>query len=111
MKKENETMTKPIHFLHITDTHLNKPTIKQKFLNDPVHNLQRVFDDVYNFETKISFIVISGDLVHEGDEEDYRFIRRFLDEQSERLGVPIYVGLGNHDHRSSFRVGYLNEVP
>lgn len=105
-------MTSPAtYFIHITDTHIKAPTGKP-FLNlDTSAKLRAIFAAVRDLSITPSFFVISGDLTHEGDLEDYRHLKALLDEESTSFGVPVFVALGNHDHRAPFREGYLGEAP
>ena len=48
----------------------------------------------------LDFIVISGDLVHEGEEVDYHQFKKILDES--RIQVPVLLALGNHDNKEAF---------
>lgn len=102
----------PIKFVHLTDTHMNAPQTQNAFapfkLADKV---RQVFSHIRQKRIEPAFVVITGDLSHEGNTEDYAYIRSLLDEGSELLGVPVYVVLGNHDHRAPFREGYLQETP
>jgi Icc protein len=52
-------------------------------------------------------IVLTGDLVHEGTEEDYQYLRRMIEQ--ERAGIPVIPVLGNHDLKACFYRGYLGE--
>ncbi len=98
---------KQINFAHLSDTHLNHDG-KEGFLhNNTTDNLRKAFDRLQGLPQKMDFVVITGDVAHEGDEEDYRFIRELLDEYQQKLGVPILVTLGNHDNRQAFYKGYL----
>ncbi|MEK3914185.1 metallophosphoesterase [Paenibacillus sp. FSL H7-0331] len=101
-----------VSFIHVTDTHLNVPG-KESIFNkvNMADKLKGVFDHVRASKQKPAFILITGDLVHEGDKEDYAYYRKLIDEASESIGVPVYVTLGNHDHRAPFREGYLGEQP
>lgn len=99
-------------FVHITDTHLNAPGKNNQFPN--ANHFEKVKQTIRHIrETGVDpeFVLITGDLVHEGDAEDYFFVRSLFDEASEQLGAPIYVTLGNHDHLPAFRQGYLGELP
>lgn len=52
-------------------------------------------------------ILITGDLTHDGDEEDYKYLK---DQFTEALPeTPVFCTIGNHDIRSAFRLGFLNE--
>lgn len=98
--------------VQISDTHLANSTGAQQNpqTHDPLTKLKWVFDDI---QTHISAerIVITGDLVHEGNAADYAQLRTFLDQKSQSLGIPISVTLGNHDRRAAFHQGFLNEPP
>ncbi len=103
-------VSSPMYFIHITDTHLNAPT-KNSFLKlDTAGNLRTVLGQIRHLSIQPTFVVITGDLAHEGDAEDYRFIKQMLDEESAALGAPILVALGNHDHRDAFNEGYLGNA-
>ena len=54
-------------------------------------------------------IVLTGDLVHEGTEEDYRLLRRMVDRECQ--GIPVIPVLGNHDFKAAFYRGYLGREP
>ncbi|MNW42369.1 3',5'-cyclic adenosine monophosphate phosphodiesterase CpdA [compost metagenome] len=100
----------PVRFIHITDTHLNAPESKSLFKQaDMADKLRNVFSHVKASQCKPSFVLITGDLTHEGNKEDYAYLRSLVDEASTALEVPIYVALGNHDHRAAFREGYLGQ--
>lgn len=51
--------------------------------------------------------MLTGDLVHEGTEEDYRYLRELI--ERERGGIPVIPVLGNHDFKQAFYRGYLGE--
>lgn len=101
---------KPISFIHLTDTHVNAPGSSEVFAKfGMADKLRRVLRHIEAGE-RPAFIIITGDLVHEGQVEDYRYLRDILDEASRELSIPIHVVLGNHDHRVPFREGYLHEA-
>ncbi|MBB6694042.1 metallophosphoesterase [Cohnella xylanilytica] len=100
-------------FIHLTDTHMNAAG-KQDGLFAKVHmadNVRKVINHAKESGIEPAFVLITGDLSHEGDAADYAYIRTVLDECSERIGAPVHVVLGNHDHRGPFREGYLMEAP
>lgn len=102
----------PIYFAHLTDIHINAPAKNNPLFGiDMTAKLRAVFEDLRGLKTKPSFILISGDLTQDGDLEDYRHLKRIIGEESEKSGIPVYVGLGNHDSRAAFREGYLGEAP
>jgi Icc protein len=101
----------PVFFVHLTDIHISAPDKKPLFGLEMSDKLHAVFAEIRGLRTQPSFVVISGDLTHDGDLEDYRFLRKLLDEEGQALGIPIHVALGNHDFREPFREGYLGEAP
>lgn len=97
----------PLTFIHLTDTHLNAPSNGSFLQMDAIGQLREVVRHIQSMPFKPAFAVISGDLAHEGSVDDYRFIRDLLEHESQALGVPILVALGNHDHRAPFNEGFL----
>jgi len=88
-------------FVHITDTHL--PT--HIFYPDPlsltdtteVQDLREVIDDINLIDPE--FVLLTGDLVNEGEMEDFENRRVYTKAQKllEELKVPVYLTSGNHD--------------
>jgi 3',5'-cyclic-AMP phosphodiesterase len=101
----------PIFFVHLTDIHISMPDKKPLFGLEMSDRLKAVFAEIRGLRTKPAFVVISGDLTHDGNLEDYRFLKKLLDEEEQALGIPIHVALGNHDFREPFREGFLGEAP
>lgn len=101
----------PFHFVHITDTHVNAPHRTGLYNRSMGNHLRQIFAHVKASGVRPAFFVITGDLVHEGDAEDYHFLRQLLEEETSAFGVPALVCLGNHDHRSPFREGFLDAAP
>ncbi|MDQ0894676.1 Icc protein [Agromyces ramosus] len=54
-------------------------------------------------------IVFTGDLADKGEPEAYARIRRIVDPVAERLGAQVIWVMGNHDDRTAFRRGLLDE--
>jgi Icc protein len=98
----------PLFFAHLTDTHLNAPENSSLFSLDMTAKFRQAIASLQQLEVAPAFVVISGDLAHEGIESDYRYIRKLIDEESAKMGIPFYVALGNHDHLQPFHAGYLN---
>ncbi len=55
----------------------------------------------------LDFVLITGDLIHEGDEEDYLFLKALLEKSFPDL--PVILTLGNHDRVGPFRKVFLEE--
>ncbi|CAM4466317.1 metallophosphoesterase family protein [Paenibacillus tarimensis] len=101
---------KELYFIHLTDTHVNKPGLTPMYGVEAAANMRRVFAHIRTLPVKPAFVVVSGDLTHDGDAEDYRYLRQLMNEEMTALGgVPLYPALGNHDLRGPFREGYLGE--
>ncbi|UQS86915.1 metallophosphoesterase [Nicoliella spurrieriana] len=99
--------------IQISDPHLHNSNgireMRQQYI--PNDKLQLVFDDIYRHRNDYhaALIVITGDLVHEGNQRDYQHLKTSLHFESHRLGIPIIVTLGNHDRTAEFFRGYLKE--
>ena len=100
-----------IRFAHMSDTHINHDG-KESFLKtDSVGNFKRAVDYLKRQKPCVDFVVVTGDVAHEGDVDDYRFLKKLLNEAESEIGAPIFLTLGNHDNRESFFEGYLAEAP
>jgi Icc protein len=96
-----------LYLAHLTDTHLNAPG-KPSFMKlDVSDNLEAIIEQLEQLQFKLDGLLISGDLVHEGDAADYEYFRQLTDKWSKQLSVPVMVALGNHDHIDAFKLGYL----
>jgi 3',5'-cyclic AMP phosphodiesterase CpdA len=102
-----------LKFLHLTDTHILQDYQKSeiKMLDRPHENptdqLVNVLKYANTIQPALDFILISGDLVHEGGVEDYRYFKQLIEEHTT---LPVYVALGNHDVTEAFWEGYANQV-
>lgn len=93
-----------LHFAQLSDTHIRKDysvgLLSGMFtsLLSPDEKLRKILSVVQS--QPLDFIVISGDLVHEGEEVDYHQFKKILDES--RIQVPVLLALGNHDNKEAF---------
>lgn len=102
-----------MRFLHLSDTHLRLDyqtdwLTNQLFTQEenPSLNLESF---LANLDTSdIDFILITGDLVHEGTKEDYQLFRSLLERYAP--GLPYFLCRGNHDVRQSFFEGLNLEI-
>lgn len=94
-----------MRFIHMTDTHVRK-----NYSQDSLSSvLGQLVDPMKNMESSASglcwedmdFVVITGDLVHEGTEEDYRYLREIVEKNIPSSVKVLYV-LGNHDRKAEF---------
>ena len=56
---------------------------------------------------KPDIILITGDLTHDGEAADYTYLKNLFSEALPE--TPVFCTIGNHDIRSAFRQGFLNE--
>lgn len=103
-----------MNFFHLSDTHLVRPdqesgtSARKNPIVDDGTRLKAVLQAAVNYPQKPDFFLITGDLVHEGEAEDYRLLREILEENCG--GIPYYVCLGNHDRHAAFWEGFLGEL-
>ena len=97
---------------HLSDLHVLRDYRGSMVDRDPLN--QPIPPETY-FRTALrravaaqpDLIVLTGDLVHEGTEEDYQYLKDILEQ--ERKGIPVLPVLGNHDRKASFYRGYLGQ--
>ena len=102
---------KQLSFIQLSDTHF-----RSDYKDDP---LESVFSGVINPATnlvaelqkidftEVDFIVITGDLVHDGCAEDYKNLKSLV-EGNVPVGFPVYYCLGNHDDKKCFYKGFYD---
>lgn len=99
-------------FIQLTDTHLRKDDTASdmehifKQLPNPANHLRKVLRET-PWEDK-DFVVITGDLIHEGCSQDYAYLKEILDNELPK-DIPILYTLGNHDHKEAFYEGIFQE--
>ena len=97
-----------IKFAHLSDTHFDcngASEFVRKLSRE--HSTRQRLVDVLAKLSELDFILLTGDLVHEGEVEDYRAFRRIFDTYAP--STPIFCTAGNHDKRPEFRKGFLGE--
>jgi 3',5'-cyclic AMP phosphodiesterase CpdA len=113
-------MADELRFVHFTDTHIVGPGVRLREV-DTCRSLERVIDAVNALSPRPAFVIVGGDLVspdissdsieghrHATDDEyeaSYAVLRSML----ERLEVPYYMLMGNHDRRDPFRRVMLSQ--
>lgn len=92
-----------LQFLHMSDTHFLKEyrneLEKWGVEYNPTEILKRFLQDV-DF-TKIDFVVHTGDMVHDGDLEDYQSFKELMESYIPEE-IPVFYCLGNHDKKRLF---------
>lgn len=97
-----------LKFIHISDTHILKNydgTMLEGL--SPEMLFGQAADYIRAYYPDLDFVVISGDLVHEGGASDYDYFKQVIGRCFG--GVTVYLCLGNHDRREAFREGFLCE--
>lgn len=100
-----------VRIAHISDIHYNpgdfshiSTMLREKGLDVEEH-LERCLKSLSGKHPDI--LLVTGDLTHEGDAGAYRYLKEQFD--SLLPGVPVLCTMGNHDIRSAFREGFLEE--
>ncbi len=96
-----QSIESDFYFIQITDTHL--PTHKYYYESGAdtdtteMEDLHAVIDDINIINP--AFVLLTGDVINEGELEDYLDKRYFTRTQRilQRLDVPVYMAAGNHD--------------
>lgn len=87
--------------LHVTDPHLVTPGQPLHGL-DPYARLTACIDDIVEHHSDAAACVFTGDLAHVGEAAAYAGLRVQLD----RLPMPWFALMGNHDKRAPFRASF-----
>ena len=87
-----------ISFIHLTDLHAADPHGETWLGLDPALKLRRVLEAVRGLQLEPAFFVVSGDLVNGANRVNYEALKASIAE-IETFGVPVLLGLGNHDSR------------
>ena len=99
-------MTSPLLIAQISDLHIKRPGERAYEMVDTAAALERCIGHLNAFRPRPAFVVISGDLVDRGLEEEYAHVRRLL----ERLELPFAAIPGNHDQRELFRHTFSDQA-
>lgn len=95
-------------FVHLTDLHVLPNEDDLLYGRRTTDKLREVLELVRNMDVRPDFFILSGDLVNDGKEAEYRRLNAVLDELRE-FDAPLILGLGNHDSRIPFRKIVLGE--
>lgn len=99
-------------FVQLTDTHVRKQYDNEGldavlgYLPTPADNARKILQNTDWAQT--DFVVITGDLVHEGICEDYKFLKKLIEEEVPSDKKVLYV-LGNHDKKVAFHEGFFGK--
>lgn len=92
-------MATPLHFVHISDTHLGHLRDWVVLGNNPFRNLMQVVETINKLPTQPQFVIHTGDVANHDTEVAYELAA----EAFSQLKVPIYFATGNHDTRDYMR--------
>jgi 3',5'-cyclic AMP phosphodiesterase CpdA len=96
-------------FLQLSDLHL-APSGQLVVGIDPMRQMQGMLARIKQLDVSPTFIVVSGDLTENGSAESYEVVNGALrDLGGESMDIPVLLGLGNHDDRTTFRRVILGE--
>lgn len=90
---------------HITDTHYCKSyqgnMMEAAFAKGkhPEKRIRKMLQKAV--DEKVDALIVSGDIVHEGCEEDYRAFRQMVTETVGN-GIKVFYACGNHDRKDAF---------
>lgn len=107
---------KTITFAHLSDLHILKDYGNSMFKDmvchmekKPCEVLEGIAGWLRGNAGKLDFVLLTGDLVHEGGADEYRYLKMLLEEYFD--GTPVCPVLGNHDRVAAFHEGYENREP
>jgi 3',5'-cyclic AMP phosphodiesterase CpdA len=84
---------------HITDLHIKAAGKLSYRIVDTAGALQRCIATLLAAPQRPDAVIVTGDLVDFGAEQEYRYLRGLL----AALPMPVYLLPGNHDHRTTLR--------
>jgi 3',5'-cyclic-AMP phosphodiesterase len=96
-------------FIHLTDLHLLATDDAQINGQSPTQKLRTIIERIRAMEIRPTFLLITGDLVNDGQPAEYETLNRLLP-ALQSFEVPIILGMGNHDARGFFRQIILGEA-
>ena len=103
---------RPVSIVQITDLHIKQPGALTYGKVDTAAFLRRAVISLNAIVPRPDAVVITGDLVDQGQERQYQYLKSILAD----LHIPYYLLVGNHDAREALRhvfaeSAYLREGP
>lgn len=83
----------------ITDLHISAPGNVRDDGFDPAADAEKAVDVLKNWRPRPDLVLLTGDLVDEGTEAEYRRLKEIVS----GLPIPYYLMPGNHDRREAMR--------
>lgn len=97
-------MTKPFLIAHLSDLHIKAGGRLSYKKVDTLGALRAAVNKLNRLAPKPDVVVISGDLVDFGRDDEYHTLRQALS----ALSIPFYVIPGNHDNRQALRRAFFD---
>ena len=83
----------------LSDTHITVPGQSARNSYDKIQALKKSVHTINQLSTAPDAVIHTGDLVHNGEEEEYILVKSILD----RLGAPYFITCGNRDNAKKAR--------
>lgn len=99
-------MNRPFLIAQISDLHLKADGRLTYGVVDTLGALRRAVEHINASKQRPDIVVISGDLVDFGREDEYAVLKPEL----ERLHMPFYLVPGNHDDRHNLLAAFAEQV-
>lgn len=96
-----------LKFIHLTDTHILREytgSFLEKLAeksDSPTDQFVKILKFAEAKKDELDFLLITGDLVHEGDLADYEHYKAIIEEHT---SLPVHLCLGNHDTAAFWKV-------
>ncbi len=94
-----ETPTETVYFVHISDSHFGPTADYSRHGRQPQPCVERAVEIINNLPTRPDFVIHTGDVVTDPDDDSYRRAAAVFDQ----LQVPVYFVTGNHDRSCDIR--------
>ncbi len=88
------------YFVQLSDIHIYaedeaNPAAKNIFNKDLAADLVNILNEINKMEPQPSFVIITGDLVHDAKLKQFERLKELLEKL--KPDIPLYLVLGNHD--------------
>lgn len=94
--------------IHFTDPHITQPGGLLKNGIDANARLRSAINRLLSLSISPQAAIFTGDLVDRGEPVEYETLKQLIQPLEERM--PVYLLIGNHDHREHFR-STMNPAP
>ena len=91
-----------LSFLHLSDLHIPSKKESEVYGIKPYKKLESVVKSICDLNVHPSFVLITGDISHDGTLESYYLVKDLF-YTIESLKIPVHYALGNNDKRVNFQ--------